>query len=89
MLSIAIGAALGANLELRAEAWLWVALFALVGTFIDLNAGFIIAGLTKSPQSATSAARIVVSPLFLLTGAFFPREAYPAACLKRRDTHGP
>jgi ABC-2 type transport system permease protein len=73
----AVGRALGANLRLEAGIVAVVPVMALV-TVTGLSVAFVIAGRTKTPQSANALDSSVSFPLYLLTGAMFPLAAFPA-----------
>jgi ABC-2 type transport system permease protein len=60
------------------DAW-WMAIPLLVaGTLAFLALGFLAGAATKTPESATAVANLVVLPMAFLSGAFFPLEFAPA-----------
>jgi ABC-2 type transport system permease protein len=73
---LAVGNALGANIEMGAELVSVIPVMVIV-TFTGLSVAFIIAGATKSPQNANAMDTAVSWPLYLVTGAMFPLAAFP------------
>ncbi len=73
---LAAGNALGADIRLGVELMAVLPVMVMV-TFTGLSVAFIIAGLTKTPQTANAVDTAANWPLYLLTGAMFPLAAFP------------
>lgn len=57
--------------------WLLVILFIILGTLTFMSIGFIIAGLAKTPESASPIAGFISFPMLFLGGVFFPIKNMP------------
>jgi len=57
--------------------WFLVVLFIILGTLTFMSIGFIIAGLAKTPESASPIAGLISFPLLFLGGVFFPIQNMP------------
>jgi ABC-2 type transport system permease protein len=73
---LAVGNALGANIMLGSEL-IEVLVVMFMVTAIGLSTGFIIAGVTKTPQNANALDTAVSWPLYFFTGAMVPLAAFP------------
>lgn len=72
---IAIAYALGANLV---NSGLWgFLLVSLLGTFVFLNLGAIVAGRVEGRGAVESAANAITMPMMFLSGSFFPTSGLP------------
>jgi len=59
---------------------LWaVALWAILGTLVFLNIGFIIASFSKNTSVAESLSQIITMPMLFLSGVFFSTDSLPKA----------
>lgn len=52
--------------------WLLLMIYMLLGVFVFMSIGFIIAGLAKTPEHAAPIAGFLSFPMFFLGGIFFP-----------------
>jgi len=57
--------------------WMLLLLFVVLGTLTFMSIGFIIAALSKTPESAGPIAGFVSFPLLFLGGVFFPTKSMP------------
>jgi ABC-2 type transport system permease protein len=54
-----------------------IALVVLLGNIVFLNLGFIVGAYSKSVQAASGLGNVVVLPLLMFSGVFFPADALP------------
>jgi ABC-2 type transport system permease protein len=73
---VVLGAAYLLGLRFGANA-LWLFFFAIPGSLIFLNIGFMLAGWSRSIAAATGMANLIVLPLAFLSGVFLPISALP------------
>lgn len=74
---LAVGWMLGANIRFHAGIVALIPVMVMVAV-TGLSVGFVIAGLTRTPQDANALESYVSFPLYLFTGAVFPLAAFPS-----------
>lgn len=62
-----------------------VAVWALLGTLVFLNIGFIIAGFSKTASAAESLSQVISMPMMFLSGVFFSTDTLPKFVQKLVD----
>ena len=70
--SVAMGVSIEGNL-------LMIALLALACNIVFLNLGFIVGAFSRTPAAASGLGNLIVLPLAMLSGSFFPVEILPDA----------
>jgi ABC-2 type transport system permease protein len=79
------GALVGADLPLS---FFWAFPLAMLGNFVFLNLGIVVAAVSKTVQAAAGLGNVITLPMMFLSGVFFPIEQMPSI-LERLVTYLP
>jgi ABC-2 type transport system permease protein len=69
------------NADLRGSLIDWI-LVALIGNFVFLNLGFVVAGLSRTNQGAAGIGNLLFMPMLFLSGATIPAVLFPDWLIK-------